>query len=128
MKKIFTIAIAASALLFVSATASAQYQGSRNMERRGQQVNQDDQYAYGNGNDQYDQRNDQYGQRNERRPKVSVSLSIGSYGGGYRDYNGYDRYHRYERDHRRYDRYDDHNRYRRCERPRYYRSYDRNCY
>lgn len=71
MKKISTLAIAMSALLFVNMSAKAQNSNSRNMEKRNQadqntQYSQrTDQYNRGNKNDQYNQRNDQYSRGNE---------------------------------------------------------------
>ena len=111
MKKLSTIAIAISALLFLSAVANAQNSSSRNMERR----DQNDEYNRDNDDDQYNQSNDQYTQPywvfNGHRPGVTVVFSTNGNRGN-RRYNDYRRYnddrkhesfHRHEEYHRNND-------------------------
>ena len=131
MKKFSTIAIAMSALLFVSAVVNAQNPSSRNMERRDQndqynRDNDDDDYNRGNDNDRYNQRNDQYNRRdqvfNGRRPGVKVVFSTNGNRGNDR-YNDYRRYND-DRKHEAFHRHEDYhmnNDYNNgCESPRRY--------
>ena len=129
MKKLFTIAIAMSALLFVSAVVNAQNPSSRNMERRDQndQYNRDnDDDQYNHGNDQYNQRNDQYNRRdrvfNGRRPGVTVVFSTNGNreNGRYYDYRRYNEDRKHEAFHRHEDYHMNNDYNNGCEAPRRY--------